>query len=61
MANSAKLLELLTGFLEEDEQPGYDPKTGVLFALKEGQRRELMLPEDIKQNALRAVRQPIYG
>lgn len=61
MANASKLLELLNEFLQEDEQPGYDPKTGTLFALKEGQRRDLVLPEDVRQEALRAVRKPIYG
>jgi len=56
-----KLAELLREFLNEGELVDYDPQTGTICALNEGVRRPLQLPEDVRQEALRHVRKPIYG
>jgi hypothetical protein len=58
---TSNLTMLLERFLSEGETPQYDPKTGSLFAIKEGVRRELNLPEDVRQDAIKAAKKPIYG
>lgn len=59
-STTSKLEELLKDFLNEGEVPEYDPKTVKVYALLEGERRELNLPEGIQQKVLKEVRKPLY-
>jgi hypothetical protein len=54
------LEELLKDFLQEGEVPEYDPKEVKVYALNEGVRRELELPDMVKRKVLKEVRQPLY-
>lgn len=56
-----KLKKLLEAYLQEGEQPVYDPKEGEVYALNEGKRRDLELPVDVKQRVLKECRQVLHG
>lgn len=56
-----KLIQILEEFLSEGEVPEYDPSSGEVYALNEGQRRTLELPGDVKQKVLRECKQVLHG
>jgi hypothetical protein len=59
-SETSKLEELLRDYLKEGEKPEYDPKEVKVYAIMEGARREIVLPEGLQRKVLNEVRKPLY-